>query len=210
MSDFDSLINNLIGENINSSKKETNIQQNKIEVYAIPVKIGKAGKSIDDGDKPNIIGTFLPNQYVNESHKTGHFGTDLAAPQKTPIYSVASGFVLDTGYYPKKSGYYVKTGHELDEKNNPKVTSFFAHCNASIPVKKGDKITQQTIVAFVDHSGNSKGVNHLHWEIKVNGSNINPLSIIGKPVGSLSGKQSSTKQSISSIVNFWNNLVKQF
>jgi murein DD-endopeptidase MepM/ murein hydrolase activator NlpD len=207
MSDFDSLINNLIGENINSSKKETNIQQNKIEVYKFPIKNGVIGKNIDSGeDKPNLIGYFSPNAPTDIRH-SHHDGIDQIGKPNESLFPLASGQVLETGTFPK-SGNYIKIGYEPNEKGFG-VVSFFAHCN-SIFAKKGDKVTQTTPVASCGNSGNARTTtSHVHLEVRVNNTLVDPLSIMGKIVGSLT-QQSPAKQSISSIINFWNNLVKEF
>jgi murein DD-endopeptidase MepM/ murein hydrolase activator NlpD len=78
------------------------------------------------------------------------------------------------------------------------------------PIKKGQWITQQTEIMKNGQSGNASGrVDHCHFEVKIKGTLVNPLSIMGKIVGSLT-QQSPTKQSISSIINFWNSLIKEF
>jgi murein DD-endopeptidase MepM/ murein hydrolase activator NlpD len=182
MSDeIDSLINDLTGESSGQNNLE-NVSNTFKEKYQIPVKVGKAGNPIDEGDDLWIVGTFLPNQYVNELHLKGHNGIDLKAPLGTPIYPIASGIVTETQQYPK-GGITCKISHE-----NGKVTSYYAHMS-QLKVSIGQKITPQTIIGLVGDTGNAKGRGaHLHYEVKINGSHVDPFSINNKLVGSLTSQ----------------------
>jgi murein DD-endopeptidase MepM/ murein hydrolase activator NlpD len=47
---------------------------------------------------------------------------------------------------------------------------------SKIVVKPGDKVRQGQIIGYVGSTGNSTG-NHLHFEIKINGNFVDPLSV---------------------------------
>lgn len=97
-----------------------------------------------------------------------HSGIDLAIGAGTPIYASQDGRVIHSG----DRGGYGKT-IIIDHGNG--LTSLYAHCSALVakpgPIKKGDHI------ANVGTTGNSTG-NHLHFEVRVNGSTVNPLNFI--------------------------------
>ena len=55
---------------------------------------------------------------------------------------------------------------------NEQYQTVYAHCS-EIMVQEGDEIQQGTVIATIGNTGNSTG-NHLHLEIRVNGSSVNP------------------------------------
>jgi murein DD-endopeptidase MepM/ murein hydrolase activator NlpD len=180
-SDVDSLINKLLGDvSVHSSEGVTSTE--KDERYQLPVKHTKGGAEIDDKNKPWIVGTFIPGQYINETHPQGHNGVDLKAPLGTPIYPIASGEVIEAREYGK-GGKTVKVSHE-----DGKVVSYYAHLD-SVSVAPGQAVTQSTVLGEMGDTGNAKGRGaHLHYEVKVSNNRVDPQSIIGKRVGSLSKK----------------------
>jgi len=150
--------------------------------YSLPVRVGKNLDPISQENKPWIVGTFAPDQYLNPSHPHGHKGVDLKAPIGTPIYSIGPGEVSKAGTYPK-SGNFVQINHE-----NGKVTSFYGHMK-QYSVQVGQQVDSNTVIGLVGTSGNAKGtggnfqgvsLGHVHWEVKVNGSNVDPLSILDR------------------------------
>lgn len=166
------------------------------ETYQLPVRVGQSGQSLEDGDKPWIVGHFSPGVQTDANHPTGHNGVDLRAPYGTPIFPIASGVVVDVGT-GNKSGNYVKVSHE-----NGKVTSFYGHMLRT-SVQRGQQVTQRTSLGEVGSTGNAKGrggmqtVNgtkvqsgHCHVEVKIDGTLVGLLSVVGKRVGALSRKAS--------------------
>lgn len=94
-----------------------------------------------------------------------HKGIDIANRYGTPIYASASGKVIRAGWY-STYGQCVMIDHQ-----NGFVT-VYAH-NSSINVKVGQWVTQGELIAKMGSTGNSTG-NHCHFEIRHNGSCINP------------------------------------
>ena len=179
-SDVDSLINKLLGDV--SLPSSGAVSSGKEESYQLPVKHTKGGKEIDEKNKPWIVGTFIPGQYVNVTHPQGHNGVDLKAPRGTPIYPIASGEVIEAREYGK-GGKTLKVSHE-----DGKVVSYYAHMD-EVLVSPGQKVTQGTVIGRMGDTGNAKGRGaHLHYEVKVNNNRVDPQSITGKRVGSLSKK----------------------
>jgi murein DD-endopeptidase MepM/ murein hydrolase activator NlpD len=83
-----------------------------------------------------------------------------------------------------KGGKNIKIAHEAEQ-----VVSYYAHLN-SISVSNGQEVSQSTVIGTVGDSGNAKGRGaHLHYEVKINGNHVDPLSITGKTVGSLAPKK---------------------
>jgi murein DD-endopeptidase MepM/ murein hydrolase activator NlpD len=179
--DIDSLINKLLGSvSIPSSDEPPATEQE--EHYQLPVKHTKGGKEIDEENKPWVVGTFIPGQYVNKTHPAGHNGVDLKAPRGTPIYPIASGEVVEVREYGK-GGKTLKTSHE-----DGKVVVYYAHLD-SVNVSPGQAVTPSTVLGAMGDTGNAKGRGaHLHYEVSVNRKKVDPQGIVGKLVGSLSKK----------------------
>ena len=93
-----------------------------------------------------------------------HNGTDIAAPQGTPILAAADGTVTianGTDPWGGSYGYYIKLDH------GEGIETLYAHCSA-IAVTAGQQVQQGEVIGYVGNTGNSTG-NHLHFEIWMNG-----------------------------------------
>lgn len=124
----------------------------------------------------NFICPLGSYKYIScEYGSGGHKGRDYAAPGGTPIRAVASGQVItvDSHY---SYGYYVMIYHgTADDGNN--YTTLYAHMQSWPPVSVGQSVSQGDIIGYVGSTGNSTG-NHLHLELRQNGSRINPALYI--------------------------------
>jgi murein DD-endopeptidase MepM/ murein hydrolase activator NlpD len=106
---------------------------------------------------------------VSRSRSSSHTGLDMATSLGTPIYPIASGTVTFAGL----QGSY---GNLVIVDHGDGVQSWYAHCN-TINVEVGTEVTVDTNIATVGSTGNSTGP-HLHLEIRVNGSAINPQNYL--------------------------------
>ena len=105
-----------------------------------------------------------------ESIRTsGHTGLDIAAPYGTPIKAAADGTVTFAGY----SGGY---GYVVKMDNGNGVETYYGHCS-KLYVSTGEKIKAGETIAAVGSTGNSTG-NHLHFEVRVDGSVVNPQNYL--------------------------------
>jgi len=178
--DVDALINRLVGgTQVTSPGADVSTST---QYYQLPVKQTKGGVNIDENNKPWVVGSFLPSQYINETHPSGHNGVDLKAPRGTSIYPIGPGEVISTAVQPK-GGNTVKVSHE-----DGAVVSYYAHMD-SVNVSVGDQVDFNTVLGQMGDSGNAKGRGaHLHYEVSVNGTKVDPQKIVGKQIGSLSKK----------------------
>lgn len=105
-----------------------------------------------------------------------HTGIDIAAPKNTPIKATQNGSVYKVIPTSQSGGYgnYVELYH--GKVNGKDVYSCYAHLN-SIAISIGRVVNQGDIIGYVGSTGNSTG-NHLHFEIKENGRQINPLNYV--------------------------------
>ena len=97
-----------------------------------------------------------------------HSGVDIPAPSGTPIVAAKSGTVIMSQLM---SGY----GNVVMVDHGDTVT-VYAHCSA-LNVGVGDSVSAGDVVAFVGSTGLSTGA-HLHFEVRVNGSPVNPLGYV--------------------------------
>lgn len=100
---------------------------------------------------------------------SGHTGLDIAAPYGTAIKAAASGTVKFAGY-SGGYGYVVKMSHGNG------IETYYGHCS-KLYVSTGQKIEAGDTIAAVGSTGNSTG-NHLHFEVRVNGSEVNPQNYL--------------------------------
>ncbi len=111
-----------------------------------------------------------------------HKGVDFAAPIGTPIFTAGDGVITEMGW---KAGY----GKFVQVKHSSTLSTAYAHAhNFAKNLKKGSKIKQGQVRAYVGTTGNSTGP-HLHYEVRINGKQVNPMSIKGTPGLLLTGAQ---------------------
>ena len=98
-----------------------------------------------------------------------HRGTDFAAKSGTPIYATADGVVTRAEWW---GGY----GRVVYVKHAFGIETRYAHM-AKIRVKKGQRVSRGQRIGDMGNSGKSTGT-HLHYEVRVNGKDINPMIYI--------------------------------
>lgn len=98
-----------------------------------------------------------------------HNGIDMAAPVGTAIVAPGDGVVTFAG---RQSGYgnLIKIKHELGTETR------YAHLS-KIRVKVGQRVSQGDRIGDMGNTGRSTGP-HLHYEVRVNGRAVNPMSFI--------------------------------
>ena len=125
-------------------------------------------------DKPNLgisliqpVSGKLTSRYGERSsiRSSAHTGLDIANSAGTPIKAAASGTVVFAG---TKGSY----GRMVIISHGNGVQTYYGHCS-SLLVSVGQTVSQGEVIAKMGSTGNSTG-NHLHLEIRVNGSSVNP------------------------------------
>lgn len=100
-----------------------------------------------------------------------HNGIDISRGSKTsiagvPIVASNTGTVIRAAYNAGGYGYYIIIDH-----GGGKMT-VYGHCS-QLYVSVGQVVAQGETIAAVGSTGNSTGP-HLHFEIRINGSNVDP------------------------------------
>lgn len=113
-----------------------------------------------------ITSRFGANERVrNHTHK----GIDIGAAGGTPIYAAAGGTITYSGW---ESGY----GYLVIIDHGNGVETYYGHCS-KLYVSKGQQVNAGDKIAAVGSTGNSTG-NHLHFEIRLNGAQVNPQKYV--------------------------------
>ncbi|MBP5245513.1 MAG: M23 family metallopeptidase [Clostridia bacterium] len=89
-----------------------------------------------------------------------------------PVVAADAGEVIDVGV-TRGYGNYVLIRHDED------TVTRYAHCD-TITVEVGDSVAQGSQIATLGSTGNATGV-HVHFEIIINGSTVDPLPYMSGP-----------------------------
>lgn len=133
-------------------------------------------------DDPTISSDYGWRTAPCRGCSSNHQGVDFVPGYKEPIYAVADGIVLDMGW-KGGYGYYVKMEHLMANENNEieTWTTIYAHMTAnSYPkgLKIGSAVKSGEQIGAVGSTGMSTGP-HLHFELLINGENVDPLPLLG-------------------------------
>ncbi|TMF49336.1 MAG: hypothetical protein E6I21_11670, partial [Chloroflexi bacterium] len=113
---------------------------------------------------------FGPSTYWFEppygSYAHFHTGIDLVEPFGSPVLAADDGVVALVGSSSSGYGNYVVIAHSGG------LNTLYGHLSTSL-VKVGQSVTQGTPVGLEGSTGNSTGA-HLHFELRINQSPVNP------------------------------------
>ena len=102
-----------------------------------------------------------------------HSGIDIAVPYGSSVKAADGGTVIYSGTGTGSSWSYGK--YIIIDHGNGKQT-YYAH-NSSLLVSAGDKVYQGQTIAKAGSTGRSTG-SHCHFQVKINGSDVNPRSYL--------------------------------
>ncbi|MDP2945700.1 MAG: LysM peptidoglycan-binding domain-containing protein [Atribacterota bacterium] len=174
------------GESLWSISREYNV---KLEAIIAANSITDASK-ISAGQQlriPNVPGTGTSSNIYNfiwpvrkrinspygmrvsGGRKEFHSGIDIGAPTGTNIVAAESGRVSYSGYM---RGY----GNVIILSHDGGYSTVYGHNSVNL-VKTGQSIKKGSVIAKVGRTGNATG-SHLHFEIRLGGKPVNPLSYL--------------------------------
>jgi murein DD-endopeptidase MepM/ murein hydrolase activator NlpD len=99
-----------------------------------------------------------------------HSGIDVAAPRGTPIVAANAGEVI-TRTYSSGYGNYIVIDHGGGQ------ASLYAHMSSFAGNSVGSRVAKGEVIGYVGSTGVSTG-NHLHFEIIINGSRVDPQPLL--------------------------------
>jgi murein DD-endopeptidase MepM/ murein hydrolase activator NlpD len=97
-----------------------------------------------------------------------HYGMDFTAPEGTDVYASGNGTVVAVVTTQRGLGKHIIIDHGFG------YTSIYAHLR-DFNVRVGQKVQRGDIIGYVGSTGQSVA-NHLHYEIKLNGANVDPVN----------------------------------
>ena len=104
-----------------------------------------------------------------------HKGVDFAAGRGTPIYAAGDGTVEKAG---RNGGY----GNYVRIRHNGNLKTAYAHMQKfKSGIRPGTRVKQGQVIGYVGTTGRSTGP-HLHYEVLVDGRQVNPRSV-NLPIG---------------------------
>ncbi|MBI3161264.1 MAG: peptidoglycan DD-metalloendopeptidase family protein [Chloroflexi bacterium] len=101
----------------------------------------------------------------------GHLGIDIAAPEGSNVYAAGSGVVTQA-----QGGWNYGYGNVIQIDHGNGYVTVYAHLS-QINVTVCSAVGQGALIGYSGNTGNSFGA-HLHFEIRLGGTNINPYDIV--------------------------------
>ena len=159
-----------------------NLRGREIEFYrhatadGVPEYFDASGVSVRKSlMRTPIDGARLSSGYGMRRHPISgynkmHRGVDFAAPRGTPIYAAGDGVIVSIGW---KGGY----GKYIRIRHNATYSTAYAHmARFAKGIKKGTRVRQGQVIGRVGSTGRSTGP-HLHYEVLVDGRQVNPRKV---------------------------------
>jgi len=116
--------------------------------------------------------TYSSINLFRPPNRPNHNGFDMLAPAGTPIFAAASGVVRVS--QESYSGYGVAV--TIDSVvGGQQVSTLYGHMTyGSRQVSSGQSVSAGQLIGAVGSTGSSTA-NHLHFEVRINGGNVDPL-----------------------------------
>lgn len=117
-------------------------------------------------------GTYVSSPFYRNSDGSYHGALDLCVSGGSygkNISAAEAGTVITASYHWSYGNYVV-----VDHGNG--LSTLYAHCS-SLAVGAGQSVSKGQTIAYVGSTGNSTGP-HLHFEVRINGSRVNPANYI--------------------------------
>ena len=110
----------------------------------------------------SVSASFMPEKK--------HNGVDILAPANTAVKSVLDGYVII-------SGWNVDTGNTIGVQHADNIVSFYKH-NSALLKEEGNFVKAGEALAIIGNSGTLSDGPHLHFELWIDGSPVNPENFI--------------------------------
>ena len=116
-----------------------------------------------------LSSTFGMRKHPVLGRMRAHKGVDYAARSGTPIMAAGDGRIAFIGW---KSGY----GRAVIIDHGQGRSTLYGHLSSWGKAKQGSHVGQGSTIGYVGMSGLATGP-HLHYEFRINGTQVNPLTV---------------------------------
>jgi len=116
--------------------------------------------------------SFGKRRVLNGQPRSPHSGLDIAAPEGTPVESIAAGRVTAVGDY-------FFNGQTVMVDHGQGLISMYCHLS-EIDVALGEEVTPDSVVGKVGKTGRVTGA-HLHLSVSLNNARVDPLLFFDAP-----------------------------
>lgn len=111
-----------------------------------------------------------------------HKGVDFASPVGTPVYASGDGVI-------ERASRFSSYGNYIRIRHSSKLSTAYAHLKGYAKgIRPGVRVKQGQLIGYVGTTGRSTGP-HLHYEVLVNGVQVNPKSVKVVVDNSLQGEE---------------------
>lgn len=107
-----------------------------------------------------------------------HKGVDIGSPDGTPVHAPANGRVIKAGY---GGGY----GNEIEIDHGNGIVTVYGHLQG-FNVIEGQVVVKGEVIGYVGHTGRVTG-SHLHYEVEIHGTAVNPHRYLQTTMAQLGG-----------------------
>lgn len=125
---------------------------------------------------------FGLKRFFNKQARNPHSGLDIAAPTGATVQAPADGTVVNIG------DYFFNGNTVLLDHGQGLISGYFHLSKTSVSI--GDKVTQGQKIAEIGATGRVTGP-HLHWNVYLNKTKVDPAFFIGDHIHQLKTEQDS-------------------
>ena len=115
------------------------------------------------------VGYFGPRTDPFTDKPAFHYGVDVATNEGSPIVAPADGIVVQTKN-GSTTGNMILISHGLD------ISTAYFHLSKFM-VREGQRVRRGEVIGLIGRTGKALGP-HLHYEVRINGTPVNPLRYI--------------------------------
>lgn len=176
---------------VNQLEEELQLLYGQVEDYEDTLGIGGANTFPENLPTENFVFPIAEEDYIRYTSPFGyredpftniqmyHRGVDISTVWRAQVVAVADGVVIN--HYPPPgtphpNGSFYR-GHPIFggmiEVEHDGFTTLYAHLS-NTSIRTGQSVSAGQFIGRVGNTGYSRG-QHLHFEMKINGNNVNPL-----------------------------------
>lgn len=158
-----------------AEKIKTELEEKRLARLAAEKTTSKAGSKISSQSGSGKVVYPLDSwRSISQGYSSGHAAIDIPTSIGSNVYAVVSGTIVhaDGSGYNGGYGGVIIVGSDGSTASKS-VSALSAHLS-KVLVKTGEKVKAGQLIGKSGNSGRSTGP-HLHFEIRINGSAVNPL-----------------------------------